>query len=151
MKLNYGADFILGVCGTVFGAAFLYQSGTLMYPSKVFPVFIAVGIIVISVLITLQGLFSSPRGEDIGGTLATLAKPVAVMLIAAVYLLSISYIGFYVASFLCIMVLSIVTTRSQPTIGSVGATTLAALVYLGGVYFVFSFALGSSIPRGILF
>jgi hypothetical protein len=117
----------------------------------VFPVFIAVAIIAISVLITLQGLVTAPGDEKIGGTMATLVKPVAVMFIAVAYVASISYIGFYVASFLCIMVLSIVTARSRTTIVSVGTTTVAALVYLGGVYFVFSYAFRSSVPSGMLF
>src|SRR6056297_142302 len=146
MKAKFSVDFFLGVCGTVFGAAFLYQSGTLMYPSKVFPIFIAIAIIIVSVLIAIQGLMTSPRHSKTSGIFSGLGKPVIVVFIATAYIVSISHIGFYVASFLCIMVLSLVATRDLPTLASVGATAVAASVYLGVVYLIFSYLLGSSIP-----
>ncbi len=151
MKANFGADFYLGVFGTVFGAAFLYQSETLMYPSKVFPIFISVAIIAISILITAQGIITSPQYKKTGGIFSGLGKPSIVIVIASIYVLSIRHVGFYVASFLCIMVLSIIATRDRQTPASLGSTVIASLVYLGCVYLVFSFLLRSSIPSGMLF
>lgn len=151
MKANFGADFYLGVFGTVFGAAFLYQSETLMYPSKVFPVFISIAIIAISILITAQGIITSSQYKKTGGIFSGLGKPAIVTGIAAIYVMSIGHVGFYVASFVCIMVLSIITTRDRLTFASFGSTVIASLVYLGCVYLVFTYALGSSIPSGMLF
>ncbi|NKX41244.1 tripartite tricarboxylate transporter TctB family protein [Rhodobacteraceae bacterium R_SAG2] len=151
MKVKYEADFILGVCGTVLGSAFLYQSVTLMYPSKVFPVFIAVAIIVISVLITAQAFISSSSHKTSDGSFSNFGKPVIVMAVATAYIVAIRHIGFYVASYLCIMGLSIIVTKDRPTLLSLSATAIAAVVYLAGVYFVFTYLLGSSIPSGMFF
>lgn len=151
MKVKYEADSVLGAFGTVFGAAFLYQSGTLIYPSNVFPVFIAVAIIVISVLITAQAFVAQSHHQTSGGAFSNLGKPIIVMGVATAYIVSIRHIGFYVASYLCIMGLSIIVTKARPTLISLSATAIAAIVYLAGVYFVFTFVLGSSIPSGMFF
>lgn len=148
-RLN--GEVFLGFAGLAFGYAFLRQAERLMYPSNVYPVFIAFLIMGISVLIALRGLLRPPGSKTSEISDPFTSNTFVVMATVIAYTTSVTVIGFYVSSFFCILFLSVVTARARPTRRSFTNSIVAAFVFLGAVYFIFSYTLRSSISQGLLF
>lgn len=151
MRHRLNGEFVLGLAGVAFGYAFLRQAERLMYPSNVYPIFIAFLIMGISVLIALRGLLRRQSSSITEISDPFTSTTFVVMASVVAYTASVTLIGFYVSSFFCILFLSVVTAKARPTWRSFTNTIIAAFVFLGAVYFIFSFTLRSSISQGLLF
>lgn len=150
MRLRLSAEFTLGLGGIAFGYVFLRQAESLSYPSKVYPVFVALLVLGISALIAIRAI---TRSKSIKADIldSFTINTFFVMVTVILYTVSVSIIGFYVSSFICILVLSIITAQVRTTGRSLLNTFIASIVFLGSVYFIFSYLLNSSISRGLLF
>lgn len=150
MKLRLSSEFILGMGGTAFGFVFLRQADSLSYPSKVYPIFVAFLVLAVSALIMLRAIIRS-KSIKVENVDSFTTNTFFVMATVVLYTISVSILGFYVSSFVCILVLSIITSQVRTTGRSLLNTVIASIVFLGSVYFIFSYLLNSSISRGLLF
>lgn len=150
MRLRLSAELILGLVGMVFGYAFFRQADNIVYPSKVYPIFVSFLVMAISLAITLMALSRSkdfePEIQD-SFTMNTFL----VMISVIIYTIAVNIVGFYVSSFVCILFLSVITAQNRATGRSYINTIIASLIFLGTVYFIFSYLLNSSISRGYFF
>ena len=144
-------DLILGLVGIMTGTGFGYAANALTYPSKVFPLAVCIAIVVLCALIALRALFwpAGPRTENT--RFLPSIRSFLVVVTAVSYVWTIPILGFYVSSFICIMVISILTETEtlQPAI--LLRSALAATIFLAVIYAVFSHGFNSTISGGILF
>lgn len=148
MIMSKHKELLVGLIATVSGFLLAYESAGMDYPSKTFP-------LMVSSLITLFGVILTGMALWRRASSTTRFWPglhtLAVIACAVVYTVIIEPVGFYLSSFLCILVLSILTATSKVTLRSLGLTVISSLVFLGAIWLLFSYVLQSTIPTGNLF
>ena len=144
-------DKVLGAVGVLVAAGLGLEANKLGYPSKVFPLLVSFAILTLSALIGIRAIVqqSGPSGTD-GRFLPSFRSFVVIGVVLA-YVVSIELIGFYVSSFVCVVVISLVTEKDKTSLYSVIRTTIATSIFLLFVYLIFSYGFKSTISSGVLF
>ncbi len=141
-------DFLVSVMAIVCGALLFNEAMGMTYPSKSFPVAVSGFIIFMGVLLLACSLYKQRvYTTSFWPSIWTLA----VIACAVIYVIAIHFVGFYVSSFICIQILSLITSTHKATGRTMVVTALASVVFLGLIWLVFSYFLHSTIPSGMLF
>lgn len=120
--------------------------------SEVWPRFVLILLSILSVIYLLQSLASPPPGREsisLGAWLRAYQNPIICFVMFAVFLFALPYLGMLFAGILFVFV-------TQTLIGGASPKRLAmhavvSVVAVGGMWAVFTFALGVVLPRGELF
>lgn len=144
-------DITVGIAGLAIAALLGHEAYGMSYPSKVFPLVICVAIFFLSMLIALRAAFRSGTLSCQEARFMPSFRSLFVVATAVVYVWLINVLGFYVSSFLCIIIVSIITESESFTKKMLLKTTIATCIFLGMVYVIFSYLFNTTISGGVLF
>ncbi|MBW3097193.1 tripartite tricarboxylate transporter TctB family protein [Pseudohoeflea coraliihabitans] len=144
-------DAALGGFGVLIGAGLALEANRLGYPSKVFPLLVSITILLLSALIGLRAILQSRRFERPQERFLPTFRTFYVAFVAIIYVLLVEVIGFYPSSFLCVIIISILTDKKNISRNVLLKTACAAVVFLAAIYLIFSYGFGSTISDGMLF
>ncbi|HET7580285.1 MAG TPA: tripartite tricarboxylate transporter TctB family protein [Bacillales bacterium] len=147
------ADIIGGIVFAVFGAVIILA--TLSFPAAAandlgpafFPRIVGSLLILLGLLLAVVSFLKKNNRENLNAVFGGKTKKVAgTLIIFVLYLIFLKYIGFLVANFLFMAVLSrfLEEKRWLVIIG-------VSVVFTGFIYYVFQITLGIPLPSGVFF
>lgn len=144
------ANIILSFVMLSICAVFLYLTNKLSYPSNVFPYIIIAGIVILTLIILLQNIFSKNEAKF---DAINYKRVFSIILISIIYISAISTFGFYSVTFIYLLVMCF-SLQSHETGMSIMVklrnSLLLTIFVVILVYFVFNILLKVPTPRGFL-
>lgn len=144
------ADIYFGLFSIALALAFYVQGRELTFESVLFPIILEVFLTVTGIILLLRG-FAGKQDKPLGGSNIAYSRAFLIIGATIVYLLGIMFIGFYISSFVFLIVMSWLLSDRGLTVSSFGISTLFSLILTGAVYITFSLLLSVPTPSGILF
>lgn len=144
-------DIAVSIGGILIGGIFIIASFILPYPSKIFPLFVSCAMVLLSTLVLGKALISQVSLDKSTGKSMPTKKALTLCFMAFLYVVLINILGFYSSSILSILVIGTWISREHRTKRDFFLTVIAACIFIGTVYFVFSYLIKSPIPSGWLF
>ena len=144
------ANIFLSIVMLLVAAAFFLE-GDMRYPSNVLPNAVLVLISVLSLIILIRNIVLKDE-HDKNGDRQIYTRVMQVVIGSVAYIAALSFIGFYITSFLYLIVLSLLLQERQDRNPrrAVNATVMA-IVVCGLIYLMFSVLLRVPTPDGLLF
>ncbi|GAB6180113.1 tripartite tricarboxylate transporter TctB family protein [Desulfotomaculum defluvii] len=144
------ADILTGIVTLLVAAAFYVQGTELEFESNIFPLVIEVFLLLTGIYMLVRG-FLDKSGKSMGDTNIDYRRGMLMVLASVVYVAAISFIGFYVSSFVFLVLMSWFLSDKGLNLKSFGISTVFAVIMIIAVYGTFSMFLDVPTPVGILF
>ncbi|GAB6180115.1 tripartite tricarboxylate transporter TctB family protein [Desulfotomaculum defluvii] len=147
---NKVADILTGIVTLLVAAVFYVQGIDLEFESKVFPQVIEVFLSLTGIYMLVRG-FLDKSGKSMGDANIHYGRGMLMVLASVLYVMAISYIGFYVTSFVFLLLMSWFLNDKGLNLKSFGVSTIFAVIMIVAVYGTFSMFLDVPTPSGIFF
>lgn len=147
---NKVADILTGIVSILVAAVFYLQGGGLAFESVIFPKVIETFLVLTGIFMIVRGVRDN-TGEAKDKTDLDYRRGFFIVFATALYLAAVTFIGFYVSSFVFLVLVSWFLGERGLTVKSLGISVIFALIMCGAVYGTFSMFLEVPTPTGILF
>lgn len=147
---NKVADILTGIVSILVAFAFYVQGGEMEFESVIFPLVVEVFLVLTGIFMLIRG-FRDNTGEAHDKTDLDYRRGMLMVVATILYIAAINTIGFYVSSFVFLMLMSWFLSDRGLTAKSLGISVFFAMIMCGAVYGTFSMFLEVPTPVGILF
>lgn len=147
---NKVADILTGVVSILVAAAFYVQGGELEFESNVFPLVVETFLVLTGIYMIIRGILDK-TGKSDDKTDLNYRRGMLMVFATIVFLVCVNVIGFYVSSFVFLVMMSWVLGEKGLTAKSLGISVLFAVIMITAVYGTFSMFLEVPTPTGIFF
>lgn len=147
---NKVADILTGIVSILVAAAFYVQGGELEFESNVFPLVIETFLVLTGVYMIIRGLLDK-SGKSSNSSDIDYRRGLLIVAATIVYLAAVNFVGFYVSSFVFLVLMSWFLSDRGLNVKSFGISTAFAVIMIVAVYGTFSMFLEVPTPVGILF
>ena len=139
-------DLVIGVIALAVGVFLFLQTNEFPEITRNFSRIILIILIAIGAVLIITSIINGKKPGPEEVSLKEFKNPMLAFLIIIVYVVMMEYIGFFVASAICIPALMLFMGQRKPI--PMIATTAGALLF---VYVLFVMQLGLRLPQGLLF
>ena len=147
---NKMADILTGIVTLMVAAVFYVQGIDLEMESKIFPQVIEVFLVLTGILMLVRGIMDK-SGSSTGDANINYRRAMLMVLAAVVYVAAITMIGFYVSSFVFLLLMSWLLNDKGLNLKTLGVSTVFTIIMMAAVYGTFGLFLEVPTPTGILF